>query len=291
MQKRKPIVAGQFYPGNRQSCASEIEDCLAQRAPEQDLPQIIVGGIVPHAGWTFSGSLAAMVFSAVKQKHKQVDSFVIFGAAHSFYGSGPAIYSEGVWETPLGEIAIDEQLAGAIAESGGVSIDLSAHAYEHSIEVQVPFIQYLFKSAGIVPIIVPPSQDAIKLGQAVAEAIKAEPDKKIVCIGSTDLTHYGPHYGFEPMGTGTNAMQWASQVNDKMFIDAALNLDAKGLLTTAVENQNACGPGAAAAIVAAAKGLGKTEGVLLAHTNSNKIMKEKMGSASADSVGYAAIVF
>ena len=162
---------------------------------------------------------------------------------------------------------------------------------DFAIEPQVPFIQYLFESARIVPIVVPPSQDAIKLGQTVAEVIKAEPDKKIVCIGSTDLTHYGPHYGFEPMGSGPNAIQWASQVNDKMFIDAALKLDAKELLTAAAENQNACGPGAAAATVAAAKELGKSEGVLLAHTNSNKIMKEKTGSASADSVGYAAIVF
>jgi len=94
-----------------------------------------------------------------------------------------------------------------------------------------------------------------------------------------------------PMGTGEQALRWASEVNDRKFIDLALNLDAQALLTSAAENCNACGPGAAAAAVAAAKKLGKTKGLLLDHTNSNKIMAEKMGATSAESVGYAAIVF
>jgi AmmeMemoRadiSam system protein B len=93
------------------------------------------------------------------------------------------------------------------------------------------------------------------------------------------------------MGTGTKALQWASGVNDKEFIDFALEMQPQKLLTTAAENLNACGPGAAAAAVAAAKKLGKTKGVLLAHTNSNEVMQQKMGYGSEDAVGYAAIVF
>ena len=290
MQIRKPVVAGQFYPGSKDSCLVEIAECLRGKSPKP-LPETIVGGIVPHASWAFSGALAAMVFSAIKDRCVKVDTFVIFGAAHSFYGSGPAVYDEGQWETPLGQVSIDEGFAKKILETGTAAANCNAHRNEHSMEVQVPFIQYLFGHAQIVPILVPPSERAILLGQAIAEIIKAESDKKIVCIGSTDLTHYGPHYGFEPMGSGPNALTWASGVNDKMFIDAALKLDAKEVLTSAAENQNACGPGAAAAAIATAKDLGKTEGVLLAHTNSNKIMKEKMGNSSADSVGYAAIVF
>ncbi len=290
MQTRRPIVAGQFYPGRRADCVDEINECLNEATFSVSLPDYVAAGIVPHAGWTFSGLLAAMVFSAVKQRHENVDTFVIFGAAHGYFGS-PAVYDKGGWATPLGEAAIDEDLAEAILNSNTAVSDLDAHSSEHSIEVQVPFIQHLFADAKILPIVVPPSREAVSLGEAVGDIIAGNKDKKIVCIGSTDLTHYGPRYGFTPMGTGAQALQWASEVNDKKFIDLALKLDAMGLLASAAENLNACGAGAAAAAVAAAKKLGKTKGVLLAHTNSNEVMIKKMGTSSTEAVGYAAIVF
>ena len=290
MQTRKPIVAGQFYPRGRADCVDEINGYLNEAALGEPLPDEIVAGIVPHAGWTFSGLLAAMVFSAVKQRHENVDTFVIFGAAHSYFGS-PAVYDKGTWVTPLGETAIDEDLAEAILNSGTAVSDPDAHNPEHSIEVQVPFIQHLFADAKILSILVPPSEQAIPLGEAVGDIIKQEQQKKIVCIGSTDLTHYGPRYGFTPMGIGDKAVQWASEVNDKEFIDFALKLQPQKMLASAAENCNACGAGAAAAAVAAAKKLGKTKGVLLAHTNSNEVMIKKMGTSSAEAVGYAAIVF
>lgn len=289
MQTRKPIVAGQFYPGQRNSCVAEINECLQQENISESLPETIVAGIVPHAGWTFSGSLAALVFSAIKKRHDKVNTFVIFGAAHGYYGSSPALYDKGSWATPLGEAAIDEELADVVLKSDAAVSDTHAHEYEHSIEVQVPFVQHLFPDAQILPILVPPNQQAISLGEAVGDIIKQR--KKTVCIGSTDLTHYGPRYGFMPMGTGAKALRWASEVNDKKFIDLALKLDARALLTTAAENSNACGGGAAAAAVAAAGKLGKTKGLLLAHTNSNEVMLQKMGTSSAEAVGYAAIVF
>lgn len=288
--QRRPIVAGQFYPGRRADCVDEINEYLNEGALSGPLPDEVVAGIVPHAGWTFSGLLAAMVFSAVKQRHEDVNTFVIFGAAHGYFGS-PAVYDKGAWATPLGEAAIDEDLAAAVLDSGTAVSDSDAHSSEHSIEVQVPFIQHLFADAKILPIIVPPSRDAVSLGEAVGSIIAADKDKKIVCIGSTDLTHYGPRYGFTPMGTGAEALRWASEVNDKKFIDLALKLDATGLLASANENYNACGGGAAAAAVAAAKKLGKTKGVLLAHTNSNEVMLKKMGTSSSEAVGYAAIIF
>jgi len=291
MQTRKPIVAGQFYPGRHNSCVAEINECLRQERPADLLPETIAAGIVPHAGWTFSGSLAALVFSAIKQRHDKVDTFIIFGAAHGYYGSSPAVYDKGSWLTPLGEVTVDENLADAVLKSDAAVSDTSAHEYEHSIEVQVPFIQHLFADAKILPILTPPNEQAILLGEAVGDIIKRDKQKKIVCIGSTDLTHYGPRYGFTPMGTNEKALQWASEVNDKEFIDLALKLDATGLLASAAENLNACGPGAAAAAVSAAKKLGKTKGLLLAHTNSNEVMIKKMGSSSAEAVGYAAIVF
>ena len=178
-----------------------------------------------------------------------------------------------------------------VVESGTAERDPQAHYSEHSIEVQVPFIEYLFAGAKILPVIVPPNEKAVALGRALGRIISASGKKKIVCIGSTDLTHYGPRYGFEPKGVGPEACKWASDVNDKQFIDLALKMDAKGLLKNAAQKQNACGAGAAAAAVAAAKELGVTEGVLLGQTSSNEVMIRKMGTFSADSVGYAAIVF
>jgi AmmeMemoRadiSam system protein B len=232
-----------------------------------------------------------MVFSAIKQQHEKVHTFVIFGAAHGYFGSTPAVYNRGSWITPLGEVFIDEELADDVLDSSQSVSDLSAHRNEHSIEVQIPFVQYLFPGSKIVPIIVPPREQAIVLGESVADFITNNDQKKIVCIGSTDLTHYGPRYGFTPMGVNTEALKWAVDVNDQMFIDLALKLEPKSLIASAAENCNACGAGAAAAAMAAAKKLGKTEGLLLAHTNSNEIMLRNMHTPSADSVGYAAIIF
>jgi len=291
MRTRKPVVAGQFYPGQHDSCVDEINECLEAKTLSQSLPETIVAGIVPHAGWTFSGSLAALVFSAIKQQHEKVHTFVVFGATHSYFGQSPAVYEIGSWITPLGEVPIDEELADAVLSSGAAVSDPSAHISEHSIEVQIPFIQYLFAGAKILPILVPPRQQAVALGKSVGDIISRDEQRKIVCIGSTDLTHYGPRYGFTPMGTGKEALRWANSVNDKEFIDLALKLEPQRLLTSAAENCNACGPGAAAAAVAAAKKLGSERGLLLAHTNSNEVMLRKMSTTSADSVGYAAIIF
>jgi AmmeMemoRadiSam system protein B len=291
MQARKPIVAGQFYPGQHDSCIDEINECLDERTLSESLPEIIVAGIVPHAGWTFSGSLAALVFSAIKQQHEKVHTFVIFGAAHGYFGALPAVCDRGFWETPLGEVAIDEELADAVLNVDVAVRDPNAHLSEHSIEVQLPFIQYLFAGARVLPILVPPLEQAVALGTCVGEIISRDEDRKIVCIGSTDLTHYGPRYGFTPMGVGRKAIEWAEKVNDKKFIDLALKLEPEKLLASAAKNGNACGPGAAAAAVAAAKKLGSERGLLLAQTSSNEIMLRKMGASGAESVGYAAIVF
>jgi AmmeMemoRadiSam system protein B len=291
MQTRKPIVAGQFYPAQHDSCIHEINECLDARVLSEPLPETVVAGIVPHAGWAFSGSLAALVFSAIRQQHEKIYTFVIFGAAHGYFGASPAVYERGVWETPLGKAAVDEELADAVLSTGTAVSDCDAHLCEHSIEVQVPFIQYLFAGAKILPILVPPTDSALAMGESLGEIIGQQKQKKVVCIGSTDLTHYGPRYGFTPRGTNRKALEWAQKVNDKKFIDLALQLEPEQLLTGAAENSNACGPGAAAAAIAAAKKLGSERGILLAHTTSNEVMLARLGTTSADSVGYAAIVF
>jgi predicted class III extradiol MEMO1 family dioxygenase len=307
MQIRQPVVAGQFYPQDRETCLAEIHECLPAEVPGEGLPEPLVGGLVPHAGWTFSGALAALVFAAVKRQRGTVGTFVICGAAHGYFGSQPAVDGSDAWETPLGRTNIDGSVRQVLLDRGVVIADSSAHRHEHSIEVQVPFIQHLFPDARIVPIIVPASESALALGNALADVSRAHsaleagksshPPSAIrspespVFIGSTDLTHYGPRYGFTPMGVGAEALHWACEVNDRQFLDLALSLEPQHLLANALENGNSCGPGAAAAVIMAAQQLGAKKGLLLAHTNSNEIMLRELGTSSRDSVGYAAIVF
>ena len=290
MEIRKPAVAGQFYSGGDR-CLADVKQCLPAEPLEADLPERIVAGIVPHAGWVFSGDMAGLVFSAIKQSCEKVDTFVIFGAVHRYLGSRAAVYDCGSWLTPLGEIAIDEELAGTITKIDCAEADLGAHRAEHSIEVQVPFIQHLFGGAKIVPIMVPPAEFAVGLGSEIGGIVAEATDKQIVCIASTDLTHYGPQYGFCPAGAGPAGLKWAKEVNDREFINLAVSMEAQKLLETATEKGNACGPGAAAALVSAAARLGRTKGVLLGHTHSSEVMEKKFGRSSSESVGYAAIVF
>lgn len=291
MQTRKAIVAGQFYPDQYDSCIEQINECLDMSSFDGILPETITAGIVPHAGWTFSGSLAALLFSCIRERHEKVHAFVILGAAHSYFGNLPAVYDSGFWETPLGQIKVNNELAEAVISSGTAEKNPHAHHSEHSIEVQVPFIQYFFPGSKILPIVVPTRENAIVLGQALGEIISRDKSMKTICIGSTDLTHYGPRYGFTPMGIGRKAIQWAHSVNDMKFIEPAQKMDSQEILMSAAENGNACGPGAAAATVACAKALGSEKGVLLGHTNSNEVLQKMRGQTSTDSVGYAAIIF
>jgi len=288
---RRPIVAGQFYPADRKGCIAELNACLMERPFEGRLPERIVAGIVPHAGWTFSGNLAGRVFQAIKKVDGDVDTFVIFGAAHRYMGRGGAVYGRGAWLSPLGEIGIDEELADAIASVDHVNRDEDCHRNEHSIEVQIPFIQELFGDCKIVPVLMGPVSVAVDIGREVGRIVGEIQDKNIICIASTDLTHYGPQYGFCPHGSGAAGIKWAKEVNDMEFIDLALKMESTGVLEAAEENMSACGAGAAAAVIAAAKGMGKNEGILLGHTHSDEVMRERYGQYSESSVGYAAIVY
>jgi AmmeMemoRadiSam system protein B len=290
MKTRKPVVAGQFYPDSRRSCLADIQRCIESGTLEAELPRSVVAGIVPHAGWTFSGPLAAMVFSAIKRQSHNVATFIICGACHGYFGPRPAVEDHDQWETPLGNVVVDTNLRDMLVRDNLVEVEPAAHRREHSIEVQVPFIQFLFPQAKILPILVPPVATPVEFGERLAGRVSTL-GSSLVFIGSTDLTHYGPRYGFTPMGAGPEGLRWASEVNDRRFIDLAARLEASELLTGAMDNGNACGPGAAAAVVAAARKAGAAKGYLLAHTNSNEILLKETGTISRESVGYVAIVF
>jgi len=286
---RKPVVAGQFYGGSRRQCLEEIAECMPAEPVGVELPETIVGAIVPHAGWVFSGALAARAFAAVRQVNGDVDTFIVFGAAHGYAGNAPAVYDSGAWETPLGEIEIDGRLAEQIIKLGAKA-DIAAHRYEHSIEVQVPFIQHLFPQAKLVPAIVPVDGFKADFCRGLGEFLDSQ-NRRVVCVASTDLTHYGPRYGFCPHGTGPASLQWAGEVNDKAFIDLAVSMQAEKLLEESLRAGNACGPAAAATVVATAAARGRKQGALLGHTTSSEVMMEKFQQHSDESVGYATIVY
>lgn len=287
MRIRRPVVAGQFYPADRAGCVRMIQECLPTQLPAE-LPQPIVAGIVPHAGWVFSGPTAAKVFAAIKSQFDP-ETVVLLSANHRWGGMRAAVYGSGAWLTPLGEALVDTDLAQEVLREGtGILVDApEAHAGEHSAEVQVPFIQYLFPQARILPILLSPDELAVPAGEAIARAI-ARSGKKAVVVGTSDLTHYGEmYYGFAPAGSGERALAWA-RANDERVIRLMLEMKAEEIIPETESHHNACGGGAIAATVAAARALGARKGVLLEYTNSHQVMPR---GPATDFVGYAAVVF
>jgi len=291
MMIREPAVAGRFYPLSREACLREIAAMRPQATPE-NMPARPVGGIVPHAGWIFSGETALAVIRAIAER-RGPKTFVIFGAVHSVRARGAILFGSGGWQTPLGVAEVDERLAREVlARVPDLVTDApEAHEDEHSIEVQLPLIQHVSPEARILPILVPPGGRPIEVGRAVAEVI-ASLGADAVCIGSTDLTHYGPAYGFVPQGAGAAAMKWMRDENDRRMLDLIVRLDAEGIVPEAKSHLNACGPGAVAAALAAGRSMGAKSGCVVQYTTSYDVMREKMGRTDADAaVGYGGVVF
>lgn len=311
MPVRQPAVAGHFYPSSDEGCRAEVQAYLseftssARESPTGD-PDVgtqaaelraaldagteqLVGGIVPHAGWICSGAVAAEVLRELTRR-PGIETFVMFGAAHRLASDMAALYGQGTWATPLGEIAIDEDLASAVlSASSDIQENESPHAIEHSIEVQLPFVQHLAPGARLLPILVPHMAAGPAIGLAVAEQARLL-RREVVFVGSTDLTHYGPRYGFAPKGRGPGGLSWAKNVNDRRMIELVCRMEADQVARQAREHQNACGAGAVAATLAACRRCGATRGVLLRHTTSKEVLAGRYGDMT-DAVGYAGIVF
>jgi AmmeMemoRadiSam system protein B len=287
---REPIVAGRFYAAEADRCRIAAENLLsAGKRPSLGVDQIY-GGLVPHAGWACSGAVAASVFEAIRSV-RSPQTVVLFGGVHRYRGQEAALFASGMWETPLGPLEIDARLAERILGHTSLIVDDAyAHEDEHSLEVQTPFVRLLFPNAKIVPIMVPPRGIADEVGEAVARTISAY-NYDAVVVGTTDLTHYGPHYGFVPQGVGEKANRWAKEVNDRRFIDIVCAMRSESVVSEALQYKNACSSGAVAATMAACAKLGATKGVLLQHTASSEVLAEQSSQMMEDSVGYAGIVF
>jgi AmmeMemoRadiSam system protein B len=261
----------------------QIEECFLSKIGPGELPRVnpegkgeVVGLVSPHAGYTYSGAVASwgMHYLARDQSPTLV---VILGPNHTGMGAGVSVQTDGLWKTPLGEVAIDSEAARAIlGDSSVAQDDLKAHALEHSIEVQLPFLQYMCGSSfKIVPVcMLNQSLEASKdVGQAVAKALSFPGrEGSAVIIASTDLTHYEDHQG--------------AITKDTYVIEAIQDLSPENLMRAVVHhNISMCGPGPTAAMLFAAKELGATSAELLSHKTSG----DTGGDYSAV-VGYASMV-
>jgi AmmeMemoRadiSam system protein B len=280
MSRRKRNLPRGWYPSDEKDCRREIQSYLEGWSPPQ-LPSYGIGGIVPHAGWYFSGKLATRVLSFLKSKRK-AEVVVLYGG-HLGPEDLPQVVMEDSWETPFGDIDIHTGLVKSLIKKIEVKRE-SAASGDNTMEIQLAMIKYFFPEAKLLAIRSPSSLKAINLGEEVAEIAKAE-GISILVIGSTDLTHYGPNYGFLKKGIGPAAVEWVKKENDKGLIDRALRMDPEDLLKHAQENDSACSSGALASAVATCKALGVEKGILLDYYTSYEIMPD-------DSfVGYAGIVY
>ncbi|HEY41905.1 MAG TPA: AmmeMemoRadiSam system protein B [Dehalococcoidia bacterium] len=263
---REPVVAGSFYPGKADQLRSMLEQLVDVAVAKED----VVGALMPHAGYQYSGVVAGAVISRVRF----TDTFVIMGPSHTGLGEPFSIMTEGVWRTPLGEVAIDDELGKKILSlSRFLKEDHVAHLQEHSVEVQLPFLQFFKPDVEIVPIVLMPADVAAyqEIGQAIAGAI-GELGREAVIIASGDMTHYEP--------------QKVANEKDRQGIEAMLGLDEVELLIR-VRRQgiSMCAYAPAAVMIAAAKELGAGGAELVRYQTSG----DTTGDYSAV-VGYAGII-
>ncbi|MCL0052941.1 AmmeMemoRadiSam system protein B [Dehalococcoidales bacterium] len=263
---RNPVVSGQFYPASSSQLKAMIDRFIDKKVVKEE----VIGLISPHAGYVYSGAVAGAVISKIKFK----DTFIILGPNHTGRGKPLSIITQGVWKTPLGEVEIDSELGKQIlATSSHLAEDQVAHQYEHSIEVQLPFLQYFKPDIRIVPIMLAYATGAIykEMGKELARAIK-QLNKEVVIIASTDMTHYEP--------------QEVAQRKDNKAIEAILNLDEDELLKRVDElNISMCGYAPTVSLISAAKELGATRAELVRYQTSG----DTTGDYSSV-VGYAGII-
>ncbi len=274
---RRAYVAGTFYPSDAKELRSLIEHCFTHEKfgcglPKAEEKKNVLGVVVPHAGYIYSGYVAAHAYKELAESGKP-ETIIILGPNHTGYGSGVAIMSEGVWETPLGEIEIDSKLANTIFNNAEIiDIDELAHMYEHSIEVQLPFLQYIFNDFKIVPIcmMLQDMETSYEVGKAITEACK---DKNVRIVASSDFTHY--------------ESRESAKKKDSLAIEKIEKIDAEGFYKVINEkNISVCGPGPIMSLIFAAKELGVNNAKLLKYMTSGDVTGDKSAV-----VGYAAVAF
>ncbi|MBF0204907.1 MAG: AmmeMemoRadiSam system protein B, partial [Desulfamplus sp.] len=217
---------------------------------------------------------------------KKIDAVFIFGM-HMHPGTKPCVMVNGLWQTPLGDIPVHESLAVDFAANPEIRAKMDSplsFPEENTIELQLPFVKYFFPDSAIVPVGVPPCDIAEKMGkQAIESAQKL--GLNVVVLGSTDMTHYGPNYGFSPAGSGTKALEWVTSKNDPQAVNAMCKMDCSDIIFQGLKNKNLCCAGSVAATAAAARKMGAVKGIEFDYATSHD---KNPGSSF---VGYSGILF
>jgi len=262
---REPVMAGQFYSADRDALLAELKAMVPETEPKIDA----CGIMVPHAGYVYSGQTAGAVYGGITPK----DTYIIFGPNHSGRGSDFA-YSSDLWQTPLGELSPDTELfENIMTRTDLIAEDSAAHSFEHSIEVQLPFIQWTAPGAKIVPIAARYGDisDLREIAGAVGSAVK-EMSRDVVIVASSDMTHY-------------ESREEASR-KDKKAIQKILDLDAEGLLEVVEkDNISMCGYISTVIMILTVKELRARKGTLIKYTDSGEVTGD-----ISQVVGYAGIV-
>jgi AmmeMemoRadiSam system protein B len=264
---RQAAVAGSWYPALPRQLEATVDDYLAA-AKTEAMPRLRAV-VSPHAGLMYSGPVAAHSYQAARAT--RYDTIVLVGPSHFVPFDGVSIWPRGAWQTPLGEVAVDEALAAAIAVAApGVVIDRAdAHGREHSLELQLPFVVHLWPTARIVPLVMgrQTRQTAFALGSAIAASVGAD---QVLLVASSDLSHY------------EDARTAASM--DTVVMRHVEAVDPEGLMRTLEhEPRHACGGGPIVSVLHAARLLGAEQGRLLQYADSGDITGDK-----SSVVGYMA---
>ena len=262
---RPPAVAGQFYAGSQAALREQIERCYGHALGPGQLPEVnengpreIIGLVSPHAGYPYSGPTAACgYYELAADGRPQV--IIIVGPSHRPVRTGAAIQTTGAWATPLGEAVIDSQVATALAEDCCVLEDSSAaFAYEHSLEVQLPFLQHLYgPTVPFVPIMMVDQEweTAAPIGESLAKAVE---NQDAAIIASTDMTHYEPAQ--------------VAREQDMLLVQHIEELDVEGMLQIRARRRiSMCGYGPTAVMMIAATRLGAQRGKLIAYSTSGDV--------------------
>ncbi len=290
MNIRYPYRAGTFYESASNPCRLEADRLLDSVDLPQDLPSKLYGGLVPHAGWMYSGHIAATTIAALAQSEDKIESIVLLGADHVGQARQAEVYDSGTWRTPLGDVLVDSEIASALIETSELfSANPGAHEREHSLEVQIPLLQAVLPNVRIVPIAVPPTDRATDIGRHIGHTLM-ERFPNVPIIGSTDLTHHGGHFP-TPGGHGEVGVQW-SRDNDKRMLDLIEAMNGESIVAEANLRANACGAGSIAATVSACRVLGGAKGLILEYSNSYDVIHRMYPDDPDDTtVGYASVVF
>jgi MEMO1 family protein len=267
---REPAVAGRFYPSDPGELSALIGECVSRGAVSSALAQV-KACLVPHAGYIYSGPVAGAVLGNIRIPKK----IIVLGVRHRPPGSPAAIMSSGAWRTPLGDAPIDHTLASQLLAACAIlKEDAVAHSREHSLEVEIPFLQVLAPGFSFVPIALGGVEFAslVELGKGIAQVL-AEVKEEVLLLTSSDLNHY------EDDAT--------TRVKDRMAIEQLLKMDARGLFDVCrKEDVSMCGLGPAVAMLTAMNVVGAKQSELIRYATS----AERSGDASAV-VGYAGMTF